>query len=126
MSKREPKAFSEAFRREAARLAETRPVTQVTQLLGCIGKPHVARDTWADRLVDIAHEYAAERSRRSRAAARREAARRALMFSQVALTVLMIRRGKATAEEVRESRQHVARPRRGQRRRAIDSQARPR
>ena len=34
MSKRGPKAFSEEFRREAVRLAETRPVTQVARELG--------------------------------------------------------------------------------------------
>jgi len=32
--KRGPKAFSEEFRREALRLAETRPVTQVARELG--------------------------------------------------------------------------------------------
>jgi transposase len=34
MSKRGPKAFSEEFRREAVRLAETRPVAQVARELG--------------------------------------------------------------------------------------------
>lgn len=34
MKKRGPKAFSEDFRREAVRLAETRPVTQVARELG--------------------------------------------------------------------------------------------
>lgn len=34
MSKRGPKAFSEDFRREAVRLAETRPATQVARELG--------------------------------------------------------------------------------------------
>lgn len=34
MRKRGPKAFSEEFRREALRLAETRPVTQVARELG--------------------------------------------------------------------------------------------
>ena len=34
MSKRGPKVFSEEFRREAVRLAETRPVTQVARELG--------------------------------------------------------------------------------------------
>ena len=34
MKKRGPKAFSEEFRREAVRLSETRPVTQVARELG--------------------------------------------------------------------------------------------
>jgi transposase len=34
MKKRGPKAFSEEFRREAVRLAETRPATQVARELG--------------------------------------------------------------------------------------------
>jgi transposase len=34
MKKRGPKAFSEEFRREALRLAETRPLTQVARELG--------------------------------------------------------------------------------------------
>ena len=34
MAKRGPKAFSEEFRREAVRLAETRPLTQVARELG--------------------------------------------------------------------------------------------